>query len=97
MAKPRCYFDITVGGKPTGRIDFEVSTHFSSIIVHITVAHTQHSFFFDKFFHRTCSAVVRVCAIPLLTVDTFFCYLQLRADVVPKTAGLYKACSVQFV
>lgn len=26
MARPRCFFDITIGGKPTGRIVFEVST-----------------------------------------------------------------------
>ena len=27
----------------------------------------------------------------LVSVDTLFFYLQLRADVVPKTAGVYKA------
>ena len=25
MSNPKCYFDITIGGKPTGRIIFEVS------------------------------------------------------------------------
>lgn len=26
MARPKCFFDITIGGKPAGRIVFEVST-----------------------------------------------------------------------
>lgn len=53
MANPRCYFDITIGGKATGRIIFEVST--LSSIVHVQDliklscmwqlhTHTAHSF-----------------------------------------------------
>ena len=33
MARPKCYFDISIGGKPAGRIVFEVST--LSSIVHV--------------------------------------------------------------
>lgn len=98
MANPRCYFDITIGGKATGRIIFEVST--LSSIVHVQdliklscmwqlLAHTHSTLFSSTSFF---TVLVRRCATPLLSVDTFFCYLQLRADVVPKTAGLYKAC-----
>lgn len=91
MAKPRCFFDITIGGSPTGRIVFEVSTLSFDYRAYDSCTHTAHFFL-----RQIVIALVRICATPLLTVDAFFCYLQLRADVVPKTAGRYKACSTQF-
>jgi len=87
MARPKCFFDITIGGNAAGRIVFEVSVLSFDYRPYDSCAHTARFFSSTSFF----IVLFRICATPLLAVDTFFCYLQLRADVVPKTAGLYKS------
>lgn len=73
MAKPRVFFDITAGGSPAGRIVIEVHTIF-----------LQFWFCYYRYGFRYCHAVLMHANAS--TVNTFF-LLQLRADVVPKTAG----------
>ena len=33
MAKPRCFFDITIGGKPAGRVVMEVSIYSQGLCI----------------------------------------------------------------
>ena len=89
MANPRCFFDITIGGKQAGRIVFEVSTLFFDYRANDSRTHAV------RFFLRLVFSLYMLAYVTpfVLSTDTFFFYLQLRADVVPKTAGLYKACS----
>ena len=75
MSKPKCYFDITADGKSIGRIVMEVKKK-------------------SQFFYR----VILIARHPwwaknslvwfLRVIFCFiFCLSQIRADVVPKTAG----------
>ena len=58
MVNPKCFFDITIGGKPAGRIVFEVSTLSFDYRAYDSCTATTH-FFFDKLFFIV---LVRVCA-----------------------------------
>ena len=89
MANPRCFFDITIGGVPTGRIVFEVSTLSPDYRASDSRTYTAR-FLRQVLSLYTCSLMCYTFG-SLVSVDTFFFYLQLRADVVPKTAGVYKA------
>ena len=88
MAKPKCYFDITIGGQPAGRIVFEVSAVSFDYRAYDSCIHTA------RFFPRQVFALFLFAYVLHLYLQLIlFCYLQLRGDVVPKTAGLYKSCS----
>ena len=75
MSKPKVFFDITADGKSLGRITMEVS--------HL-VAFSQPALVGKISFLNFIGMVsLRIIFAALL----LFFFLQLRADVVPKTAG----------
>ena len=89
MALPRVFFDITIGGAPAGRIVMEVrETDYLLNMCRFNPAMLSLSGFKWVF-------CINLCV-------SYLCVSQLRADVVPKTAGMWslheekKLCSGNF-
>ena len=85
MAKPKVYFDMTVGGQSVGRIVMEVCTNLSKFKAVRAVFYGCFTFEEEPNTLAACTSFY----VFIVTEINFLVLLQLRADVVPKTAGTF--------
>ena len=91
MSKPRCFFDVTAGGKSIGRVVIEVGNKLSRNFALQRQSQIRPLASFPHVaWERADLAELEVIDKVLLVL--FAVFLQLRSDVVPKTAGQFLFC-----